>query len=176
MISRTRTRARSRTGPPWPARVASLLWLATAAATAQVALPARPPELAASGPTSSVKPLPDDRLFNALGGRAGLVRLTDEFVARLVADPRTGPFFQEADKVKLRAQLVDQFCEVAGGPCTLVGKNMKDVHGGLDITKGDFNAVVEVLQAAMDAQAIPFGVQNRLLAQLAPMHRDIVNH
>jgi hemoglobin len=27
----------------------------------------------------------------------------------------------------------------------------------------------------MDAQGIPFSAQNKLLARLAPMHRDIVN-
>ena len=52
---------------------------------------------------------------------------------------------------------------------------MKEAHDGMDITRGDFNALVEVLQDAMDAQGIPFRAQNRLLAQLAPMHRDIVN-
>jgi hemoglobin len=34
---------------------------------------------------------------------------------------------------------------------------------------------VEVLQASMDAQHLPFATQNRLLARLAPMHREIVN-
>jgi hypothetical protein len=48
-------------------------------------------------------------------------------------------------------------------------------HDGMDIRRGDFNALVEVLQQSMDAQGITFGAQNRLLAQLAPMHRDIVN-
>ena len=43
------------------------------------------------------------------------------------------------------------------------------------ITRANFNALVEVLQEAMDAQGVPFGVQNRLLSQLAPMHRDIIN-
>lgn len=37
-----------------------------------------------------------------------------------------------------------------------------------------FNALVEVLQSAMDAQGIPFAQQNRLLALLAPMHRDVI--
>ena len=41
-------------------------------------------------------------------------------------------------------------------------------------TKGDFNALVEVLQQSMEARGIPFGAQNRLLARLAPMHREIV--
>jgi hemoglobin len=52
---------------------------------------------------------------------------------------------------------------------------MKRAHSGMDITKSDFNALVEVLQLTMDAQDIPFRVQNQLLALLAPMHRDIVN-
>jgi hemoglobin len=34
---------------------------------------------------------------------------------------------------------------------------------------------VEVLQDTMDAQGIPFRDQNRLLARLAPMHREIIN-
>jgi hemoglobin len=45
----------------------------------------------------------------------------------------------------------------------------------MDISKGDFNALVEVLQASMDAQGVPFATQNQLLARLAPMHREIVN-
>ena len=46
--------------------------------------------------------------------------------------------------------------------------------GLMDITKAHFNALVEVLQAAMAAQGIAFAQQNRLLALLAPMHRDII--
>jgi len=44
-----------------------------------------------------------------------------------------------------------------------------------DIGRANLDALVEVLQQAMDAQVIPFNAQNKLLAQLAPMHRDIVN-
>jgi hemoglobin len=70
--------------------------------------------------------------------------------------------------------LVDQFCVTLGGPCVYKGADMKSSHANLDITKGDFNALVEVLQAAMDAQGIPYAAQNRLLALLAPMHRDVI--
>jgi hemoglobin len=52
---------------------------------------------------------------------------------------------------------------------------MKVVHAEMDISKADFNALVEVLQHSMDAKGIPFSVQNRMLAKLAPMHRDMVN-
>ena len=52
---------------------------------------------------------------------------------------------------------------------------MAEAHGALTISKADFNALVEVLQLSMDAKGIPFGAQNRMLARLAPMHRDIIN-
>lgn len=117
----------------------------------------------------------DDSLYQALGGQSGLVRLMDDFMARLLAHERMRPFFKDADQDAVKKQLVLQFCEVAGGPCRRDGPTMKEAHDGMDITRGDFNALVEVLQDAMDAQGIPFRAQNRLLAQLAPMHRDIVN-
>lgn len=117
----------------------------------------------------------EDSLYQQLGGQPGLVKLMDDFMQRLLADPRMNPFFKDVDQAHVKAQLVDQFCEVSGGPCQLNGPDMKKVHSGIDVTRADFNALVEVLQQAMDAQGIAFGAQNRLLAKLAPMHRDIVN-
>ena len=117
----------------------------------------------------------NDTLYQQLGGEAGLTKLMDDFMARLLADPRMNPFFKEVDQKHVKEQLVAQFCEVSGGPCKLKGPDMKRVHAGFDIDRASFNALVEVLQQAMDAQGISFSAQNKLLAQLAPMHRDIVN-
>ena len=117
----------------------------------------------------------NDVLYQSLGGQSGLNRLIDDFMLRLLADPRMNPFFKDVDQAHVKAQLVAQFCEVTGGPCKLKGPDMKKVHSGFDINKANFNALVEVLQQSMDAQGIAFSAQNRLLAQLAPMHRDIIN-
>jgi hemoglobin len=121
------------------------------------------------------QPQPDDTLYRQLGGQPGLVRLCDDFMQRLLADPRMNPFFKDTDAKEFKAQLAAQFCEVSGGPCKRQGKDMKTVHDGQDITKSNFNALVEVLQQSMDAQGIAFTAQNRLLAKLAPMHREIIN-
>jgi hemoglobin len=51
---------------------------------------------------------------------------------------------------------------------------MAESHAGLGITRADFNALVEDLQTAMNARGIPFRAQNKLLAVLAPMHREVV--
>jgi hemoglobin len=117
----------------------------------------------------------DDTLYQQLGGQAALVTLMDDFMTRLLADKRMAPFFKDVDHKHVKAQLVAQFCEVSGGPCKLKGPDMKKAHAGFDVSKSDFNALVEVLQQSMDAQGIGFGTQNKLLARLAPMHREIIN-
>lgn len=147
----------------------------TLVAAAQAAAPAasRPSTVVPSVYTP-VAPS-DDTLYQALGGRTGLVKLTDDFLVRLLADERMNPFFKDIDEKDFKKQLVDQFCEVSGGPCKLKSKGMKHTHSGYDIDKSHFNRLVEVLQQSMDAQGIAFGAQNKLLAQLAPMHRDVIN-
>ena len=145
--------------------------VALCAAFASAAAPAP-----SAAPAASALAAPaDDALFRALGGQSGIDGIVDDFVPRLVADPRMSEFFKKTDQAHLKQMLSQQFCVVSGGPCAYTGKSMRDAHENIDVSKGDFNALVEVLQASMDAQHVPFSTQNRLLARLAPMHRDIVN-
>ena len=113
-------------------------------------------------------------LFKTFGEKPGLIKLVDEFMVRLLADPRTEPHFKPADQKHIKTQLVDQICVALGGPCVYKGADMKTSHSDLDITKSDFNALVEVLQLAMETQGIAFSAQNQLLAKLAPMYRDVI--
>jgi hemoglobin len=113
-------------------------------------------------------------LYQALGEKPGITRLMDDFVNRLVVDPRIGGHFKDVKPAALKESLTDQICQLSGGPCKYEGADMKSAHADMDINKGHFNALVEVLQGAMDAQGIPFAQQNRLLALLAPMHRDVI--
>ncbi len=124
---------------------------------------------------SAVAPVTaNSQLLDSFGGKPGLVKLMDDFMLRLLADPRTGPHFKAADPQRIKEQLVDQFCVAMAGPCVYKGADMKSIHSNLDITKSDFHALVEVLQQAMDAQGIAFSAQNQLLALLAPLHRDVI--
>ncbi|MFN3842235.1 MAG: group I truncated hemoglobin [Rehaibacterium terrae] len=113
-------------------------------------------------------------VLDEFGGVAGLTALMDDFMTILLDDPRMRPFFENADQVRIKRQLVEQFCVILGGDCTYSGRDMRSSHVGLGITRADFNALVEDLQIAMDRRGIPFRAQNKLLAKLAPMHREIV--
>ena len=121
-----------------------------------------------------VAPARAGTLFDDLGGRAGLTRIADAILQRVQADPRIRDKFDDANIERLQGLLTLQFCVVSGGPCRYPGRNMKTAHADLDLAPRHFNALVEDLQDAMDAQGVPFRTQNRLLARLAPMHRDIV--
>lgn len=129
---------------------------------------------AAAASASATAPAAPAGLYAALGEKPGIDRLAGDFVARLLRHPRIGAHFKDAKPAALQQSLAEQFCALSGGPCTYQGADMLDVHADMDINKGDFNALVEVLQRAMDAQGIAFSQQNRLLALLAPMHRDII--
>lgn len=117
----------------------------------------------------------DDTLYRALGGRASIDAFVGDFVQRLAADPRIGAQFKGVKLTHLAKQLADQFCMLAGGPCIYDGASMADAHSESKIRKADFHRAVELLQLSMDGQGVPFGVQNQLLALLAPMHREIIN-
>ncbi|GAB6195780.1 group I truncated hemoglobin [Lysobacter xanthus] len=113
-------------------------------------------------------------VFDDFGGQAGLTALVDDFMAVMLDDPRMRPFFENADQPRIKRGLVEQFCAILGGGCTYGGRDMRASHEGLRIDRADFNALVEDLQVAMNRRKIPFRSQNRLLAVLAPMHREII--
>ena len=117
---------------------------------------------------------PGAELYTALGGKESIARLMNDFVEILVVDPRITQLFKDTKLKNLKEQLTDQICELSGGPCKYEGDAMKAVHEDLGITAAHFNALVEDLQTAMDQHGIGFGTQSRLLALLAPMHRDII--
>lgn len=132
------------------------------------------PSHAQSASVQSMPAATGDALYQALGAKPGLEALMGVFVAGLKADNRIGAQFKDTKSSYLQEQLVDQVCVVSGGPCVYKGADMKTAHANMEITKGQFNALVEVLQVAMDSRGIPFAVQNQLLARLAPMYRDVV--
>ncbi len=131
--------------------------------------------MAQPSPASAYPVAPAPGLFDALGQKAGIRSLMDDFTQRLRADARIGEQFKDTKLDALASQLTDQVCQLAGGPCVYKGPDMKEAHANMDVTRAHFNALVEVLQVSMDARGVPFARQNQLLALLAPMHRDVVN-
>lgn len=123
---------------------------------------------------NSVYAKQDDKLYLAFGGLEGIAAITEDFTAMSLADPRVSESFEETNIPRFKEKLALQLCELTGGPCVYDGLTMKEAHEAFEFSTTDFNAIVEILQDAMDKNDIPFRTQNKLLKLLAPMHRDIV--
>ena len=129
---------------------------------------------AMSNANAGARPLTDPRLLAAFHGREGLDRIASDLVDRSTADRRISEIFKGHDLVRLKRTLAEQLNYLLGGPGDYSGRDMKTTHADLGIQDADFNALVEDLRLAMDKEGVAFAAQNRLLARLAPMHRDVV--
>ncbi len=114
-------------------------------------------------------------VLDEFGGHEGLKALMDDFMVILLDDPRMRPFFEQVDQQRVKDKLAEQFCVILGGDCTYTGMDMVEAHAGIEVRHADFNILVEDLQIAMDGRDIPTRAQNKLLAKLAPMHREVIN-
>lgn len=153
------------------ARAQAPIDAAAAPAPATAAAPARTP--GADDPAPAHPQLAGT--FEQFGGMPGMTALMDEFMAVLLDDPRMRPFFANVEHDRVKRQLAEQFCAILGGGCAYSGRDMQAAHAAFAIDKADFNALVEDLQIAMQRRGIPFRAQNRLLAILAPMHREVID-
>ena len=113
-------------------------------------------------------------MYQGLGAQAGVEAIVDDLLEHIVDDDRINRYFADTDLLRLRAKLAEQLCVLAGGPCGYSGEAMTLVHAGRGIDEAAFNALVENLIAAMDDNAVPLRVQNRLLKRLASLHGEIV--
>lgn len=128
----------------------------------------------ASNANAGTTPFQGKAMWHAFHEQAGIDRIIDDFVARLVADKRISDIFVDQDIVRLRRTLKEQFCYILNGGCDYSGRTMSAAHKDMGIQTADFNAMVEDLQAAMKREKVAWRAQNKLLAKLAPMRRITV--
>ncbi|MFZ6745181.1 group I truncated hemoglobin [Undibacterium sp. JH2W] len=114
-------------------------------------------------------------LYQALGSESGISQIVDETLVIVLQDKRIKAAFKDTNMPRLAQLLKEQFCVISAGTCKYSGDDMKTVHQGLGIKAAQFYALAEDVQIAMDKLAIPSTTQNRLMALLAPMKRDIVS-
>jgi len=113
-------------------------------------------------------------LFESIGGEAKLRAAMHEFVLIIESDDRINFTFANTDLKKFEQLLYEQFCNITQGGCKYTGRDMYEAHAKLNITNAEFNALTEDLYEAFDRVHIPYRLQNKVVAMLAPMQRDVV--
>jgi hemoglobin len=115
-----------------------------------------------------------ETLFAQIGGEPKLKATVDTLVEVMLQDERINFAFAQTDLAKFKALLYDQLCEITGGPCKYKGRNMFEAHKKLNTTNAQFNALAEDLYIAFDKHDVPYRVQNKVMALLAPMQPQVV--
>lgn len=141
---------------------------------------ARPSELR----NEPIRPAGEETLYDHLGGESAIYAITDAFIDRAIADPRVNfareghshsyPMTPDAKAhVKLYwAQYLDLLAE---GPQVYEGRNLADVHQGMNISEGEWVALLEDLKLTLDQFHIPSDQQKELITRVAATHDVIVN-
>ena len=116
----------------------------------------------------------DGPLYERLGGRPAIAAVVDEFIARVASDPRIKHRFFNTDIPKLKTLLVEFVCVATGGPCKYTGRTMKEAHERLNITDGQWSAMVADFRRTLNRFNVPMKEQDELVAIVATTKKDIV--
>ncbi len=116
-------------------------------------------------------------LYERLGGYDAISAVVDDFAAKLFEDPRIAQFFRgmgDDTRQQFRQKNKNLVCNVTGGPCKIISRPAKVIHGGLGITEKEFNIVVQHLVDTLDKFKVPAAEKSELLEIIGSLKPDIV--
>jgi hemoglobin len=124
--------------------------------------------------------LAEASLYERLGGVYAIAAVVDDFVDRVMDDPRlnANPKVDEAHHRVARAGfkylVTEQVCWAAGGPQRYTGRSMAESHAELAITESEWQAFLDDLHHTFNRFAVPAAERNELLAIVESTKADIV--
>jgi len=119
-------------------------------------------------------------LCDRLGGVYSIATVVDEFIDRVMVDPRlnANPLVNEAhhrvSPAGFKYLVTEMVCWATGGPQKYTGKSMADSHAHLKITGKEWEAFLDDLQQTLDKFSVPAGEQSELKAIVNSTRSDIV--
>jgi hemoglobin len=119
-------------------------------------------------------------LYERLGGVFAIATVVDDFIDRIMDDPRlnANPNVNEAHHKVARAGfkylVTEQVCEATGGPQRYTGRSMLDSHADLEITEQEWRAFLDDFKQTLDKFKVPEAEQAELFAIVDSTKKDIV--
>ncbi len=120
--------------------------------------------------------MPDQSLYERLGGYDALVAVADNLLPRLAGDDQLGRFWANRgeDGIQREKQLlVDFLASNAGGPMYYTGRDMLLSHKGMKISADDWDTFISHLNATLDAFQVPEQERGEVLAFIDSTRADI---
>lgn len=121
----------------------------------------------------------EESLYNRLGGAHAIAQVVDDFVDRLWVNEvlNANPKNKEAmgiSKPALKYLATELTCMATGGPQKYSGRDMKEVHSGLNISEKEWEAMLVDFRTTLNKFNVPAKEQSELLDLVGGLKGDIV--
>ncbi len=132
-------------------------------------------------------------LYERLGGENGLTALVNDFLPRVMQDPRVnwdrkglknGGWFHHNPSVtwsptpqnvaSVKKHMIEFLTLTTGGPAHYDGQEIKSGHNGMQISNAEFDAAVGDIKASLDNLKVANQEQKELLAIVESTREEIV--
>ncbi len=124
-----------------------------------------------------VAPVADTSLYKRLGGYDVIAAFTDQWLGLVLGDPALAPYFRGMSndtKGKARQLIVDFIAASAGGPTIYTGRDMKTLHEGLGISRGEYATLMRHAATTLDAFGVESQAKDEMLTWLASLEGDTI--
>ncbi|HEX4341391.1 MAG TPA: group 1 truncated hemoglobin [Polyangiaceae bacterium] len=95
------------------------------------------------------------RLFDDVGGEAGLRRIIDRFVDKIFDDPMIGFFFRSVRKERIKEKEYEFAARHLGADVAYTGRPLRDAHAAHPIMGGQFNRRLQILKDTFEELDVP---------------------
>jgi hemoglobin len=83
--------------------------------------------------------------YERVGGGPAIRAVVDRFYELVLQDDRLVSFFTDSNMTQLKRHQVLLISQVLGGPANYDGRDLRQAHAGLRISRADFDVVVAYL-------------------------------
>jgi hemoglobin len=116
-------------------------------------------------------------LYHRLGGYDMIAMIVDDFGPKLGKDPKIAPLvagLSAEHRMRNRQLIVDQICQLTGGPCIYFGRSLLSSLQGLGITEEHFKQAGALMLETLDKFKIGEPERSELMGVIGKLAPDIV--
>jgi hemoglobin len=116
-------------------------------------------------------------LYERLGGYDFLARFVDTAFPRVASEPSLARLFRghsTDSQMRQRQLIIDALCRETGGPCVYIGREMRSVHEGLDITAQDWGSFITIISNTLTELGVATATRAEFLVVFEERFRPTV--
>ena len=107
---------------------------------------------------------PPATLYERIGGPDVLRRIACDLVDAHIVNPIIAPRFIAVDREVAKQHAFEFFCMGSGGPEVYTGRDLREVHTGMNVSEQEFVAAVDDLMSVMQHAGVGEREQQEVLS------------